>query len=76
MPQNHLDRVPTLDGVDSRFDGHRAQTYLTKNLAMRPHELSMLPTLQQAWSTWLTDQQEWITVHPAGPTVLLPPTWF
>jgi hypothetical protein len=66
----------TLDGVDSRFDGHRAQTHLTKNLAMRPHELSMLPTLQSAWSTWLTDQQDWITVHPAGPTILLAPTWF
>ncbi len=65
-----------LDGAETRFDGHRAQTHLTRNLGMRPHQLPIIPALQSAWSAWLARHRDYITVHPAGATILLPPTWF
>ena len=65
-----------LDGIDSRFDGHRAWTHLTGNLVMvrrGPQESSRLMSL---FEQWLGRNRDSIIVHPNGPAFLSPPEWF
>jgi hypothetical protein len=66
----------TLDGTDSRFDGRRAWTHLTSNLAMSCYPLNELPGVKPLFEHWLSCHSELITVHPSGPMILLPPQWF
>ena len=63
----------TLDGTDSRFDGHRAQTHLTHGLAM--HQASDIER-SGIFRGWLERCSSAIQVHPAGPSLLRAPAWF
>ena len=63
----------SLDGTDTRFDGHRAQTHLTRALAM--HILAG-PDVPPPFDTWLKRHVDAIQLHPTGPRILLPPPWF
>lgn len=65
----------TLDGVDSRFDGHRARVHLTKNLAMQAYSANEVPEIIPPFDSWLAHQTKNIKVHPAGPVFLLLPQW-
>ncbi len=63
----------TLDGSDTRFDGHRAQSHLTRHLAMTPAAVANGPP---GFRTWADRHQAHIQLHPAGAQILLPPPWF
>lgn len=71
-----VDLYVTLDGTDSRFDGRRAWTHLTKNLAMIPCSLEEVQELLPFFEKWMKKYSDNITVHPSGPIILLPPMWF
>jgi hypothetical protein len=66
----------SLDGINSRFDGHRAWTHLTGSLVMvrrAPQESSHLVSL---FEQWLARNKDSIIVHPSGPVFLSAPEWF
>jgi hypothetical protein len=66
----------SLDGVDSRFDGRRAQSHLVKNLGMVTKQLIDAPGLFDLFNQWMYKNSERINIHPNGPVFLMPPTWF
>jgi hypothetical protein len=71
-----IDLYVTLDGTDSRFDGQRAWTHLTSNLAMVAQSSESAPDLLTLFNQWLARNSSIITVHPSGPVFLVPPKWF
>lgn len=66
----------TLDGADTRFDGRRAQEHLVNKLAMTPAEHTRTPQLASAFARWPQIHDNTITLHPSGPILLLPPSWY
>lgn len=66
----------TLDGTDSRFDGRRAQSHLTRSLAMIPRRANEAPEVATIFHQWLDRHLDSVTVHPNGAVFLLPPSWF
>ncbi len=66
----------TLDGTDSRFDGRRAQSHLTRSLAMIPRRANEAPEVATIFNQWLDRHLDSVTVHPNGAVFLLPPLWF
>ncbi len=71
-----VDRYAQLDSTKKLFDGHKARVHLTNHLAMRqqlPHDV---PSLLPAFRHWLSIHSQSVSVHPAGPILLVPPDWF
>jgi hypothetical protein len=68
-------RYVTLDGLEPRFDGHRARLHLTRHLAFVEQPLALVPRLQRAFDGWYTAHQDAIRLHPRGPILLIPPHW-
>jgi len=66
----------TLDGVYSHFDGRRARTHLTNRLGMTAIKLTDIETLKFLFDKWLNTFKDSIRVHPKGPIILMPPSWF
>jgi len=66
----------TLDGTDSRFDGHNAHNHLTRSLAMTLCKYNESPEIAIIFNQWLNRQSSSINVHPNGAVFLLPPSWF
>lgn len=66
----------TLDGVDNRFDGRRAQSHLTRNLGMMAKQPNEAPELLNLFNQWTDQNIEHIRIHPSGPIFLIPPNWF
>lgn len=66
----------TLYGTDSRFDGNRAQSHLTRSLAMIPQTSTEAPEVATVFNQWLNRHLDSVTVHPKGAVFLLPPSWF
>lgn len=66
----------TLDGTDSRFDGRRAHSHLTRSLAMIPRRANEAPEVATIFNQWLDCHSDSVTVHPNGSIFLLPPLWF
>ena len=66
----------TIDGTDSRFDGQRAWKHLVNNLAMVPTTPKEALKLLVFFEKWLSFYKDSVTVHPTGPTFLVPPGWF
>ena len=66
----------TLDESETRFDGHRAQTHLTRRLAMSQIRPDNGPELARKFDRWLADYEDHIAVHPKGPIFLIPPGWY
>ncbi|MBD2364940.1 hypothetical protein H6G36_27900 [Anabaena minutissima FACHB-250] len=66
----------TLDGTDSRFDGHNAHKHLTQSLAMTPCKYNESPEIAFIFNEWLNHHSNNINVHPNGAVFLLPPSWF
>jgi hypothetical protein len=66
----------SLDEGDSRFDGHRAQKHLTKNLGMRITTGEMDPPIAADFATWLARHSLQVTVHPAGAVFVKLPEWY
>lgn len=66
----------TLDGMDGRFDGHKARLHLTRRLAFVEHPAPHAPELAAPFARWMDAHQERITVHRDGPVFLLPPAWW
>lgn len=72
-----LDLYVSLDGVDSRFDGNRAWTHLCDGLGMSLVHLEEAgDRISRHFSRWLSTRAEADTLHPAGPRILIPPSWF
>jgi hypothetical protein len=66
----------TLDGTDTRFDGHRARTHLEDGLGFVPVTLGQDSFMEVSFSKWLDRLRDSVTLHPDGPIVLRPPRWF
>jgi hypothetical protein len=71
-----IDFYVTLDGVYSRFDGHRAKSHLTQGLGMESVEFSESGSLSTFFEQWLKKRSHVIRVHPKGPIFLVSPEWF
>lgn len=65
-----------IDGTDSRFDGNRAQSHLTRSLAMISQSSNESPEVTTIFNKWLNCHLDSVTVHPRGAVFLLPPLWF
>ncbi len=66
----------TLDGVYSRFDGHRAKSHLTQGLGMKSVDVSESGSISTFFEQWLKNRSHAIRVHPKGPIFLVSPEWF
>jgi hypothetical protein len=66
----------TLDGTDSRFDGHKARLHLTRRLAFEERRADASPQLAAAFARWLAPLPPAVRVHRDGPVFLLPPPWW
>jgi hypothetical protein len=61
--------------TESSFDGNRAQTHLTKFLAMGAFNLDQRPDILPVFDRWLTKYSDCINVSPRGPVFLVPNHW-
>jgi hypothetical protein len=66
----------SLDGTDTRFDGHRAQRHLTSGIGMGAVPAGQGMATTPGFASWLEQHDELVTLHPAGPVVLTVPDWF
>ena len=68
----------TLDGADTRFDGHRAQTHLTHALGMRamPVGVEGDSAIGGRFREWLERHREAVSLNGRGTVVLVTPVWF
>ncbi|MCU0935458.1 MAG: hypothetical protein MUF66_05150 [Gammaproteobacteria bacterium] len=71
-----VDAYERIEHGESRFDGGKAWRHLVERLGMSVRPLAELPALHDAFAQWLAGLRDAITVHPDGPSVLLPPPWF
>lgn len=71
-----LELYATLDQRDGPFDGKQAWSHLTRRLGMVPRTPSQLPATAALFNRWLARLAGSVTLHPAGPVLLLPPEWF
>jgi hypothetical protein len=65
-----------VDDGDRRFDGRRARIHLTNNLGMIQKSPQEDQNVLGHFHKWLSRYTEFITIHPAGPTFIVPPRWF
>ena len=65
----------TLDGTDSRFDGHRARMHLANNLSMASRDGDDAAGILPHFQRWLSLHADSINVHPDGPVFIVPPEW-
>ncbi len=74
-PTMTIPRYVTLDGQDSRFDGHRAHTHLTGALGMTVAD-TVEGNIRARFDRWTDSLSGAVQAHRDGPVVLNPPIWF
>ena len=66
-----------LDESETRFDGHVARKHLTSRLSMRAEPIEgNTKWLADGFADWHRALSSRVTLHPRGPIVLVPPTWW
>jgi hypothetical protein len=66
----------SLDESEPRFDGHRAQTHLVKNLGMNILTVEEAPEVNSVFQAWVKTHSNAIAVDRRGPKFLVVPEWF
>lgn len=67
----------SLDESETRFDGHIARRHLTSRLSMTASLLSLCAAeTRRDFDRWYGRIEPYVKIHPAGPRIIVAPTWW
>jgi hypothetical protein len=72
----NIEFYASVENGDRKFDGGRARMHLINHLGMIQKSTQQDENILSNFDRWLARHTHAITIHPAGPAFILPPTWF